>query len=30
MTTDTVSLSLMHPNRSKDAFWALIEDWQGI
>lgn len=30
MTTDTVSLYLIHPNRSKDAFWALIEDWHGI
>jgi transposase len=30
MTTDTVSRSLMHPNRSKDAFWALMEEWQGI
>ena len=30
MTTDTVSLSRMHPNRSKDAFLALIEEWQGI
>ena len=30
MTTDTVSLSLIHPHRSKDAFLALIEEWQGI
>lgn len=30
LTTDTVSLYLIHPNRSKDAFRALIEDWQGI
>jgi transposase len=30
MTTDTVSLYLIHPNRSKDAFLALIEAWQGI
>ena len=30
MTTDTVSLYLIHPNRSKDAFLALIEEWQGI
>lgn len=30
MTTDTVSLYLMHPNRSTEAFVALIEAWQGI
>ena len=30
MTTDTVALYLIHPHRSKDAFFALIEDWQGI
>ena len=30
LTTDTVSLYLIHPHRSKDAFLALIEDWQGI
>ena len=30
MTTDTVSLFLMHPHRSKEAFFDLIEDWQGI
>ncbi len=30
LSTDTVSLSLIHPNRSKEAFWDLIEDWQGI
>jgi transposase len=30
MTTDTVSLFLIHPNRSKEAFFALIEQWQGI
>ena len=30
LTTDTVSLSLMHPQRSKEAFAALIEDWQGL
>jgi transposase len=29
MTTDTVALSLMHPHRSKDAFRALSEEWQG-
>lgn len=30
LSTDTVSLYLIHPNRSKEAFLALIEDWQGI
>jgi len=30
MTTDTVALYLIHPHRSKDAFFALIEEWQGI
>jgi transposase len=30
LTTDTVSLYLIHPHRSKEAFVALIEDWQGI
>ena len=30
MTTETVSLYLIHPHRSKEAFRALIEDWQGI
>jgi transposase len=30
LTTATVSLSLMHPHRSKAAFAALIEDWQGL
>jgi transposase len=30
LSTDTVSLYLIHPNRSKEAFAALIEDWQGI
>jgi transposase len=30
MATDTVSLSLMHPHRSKEAFVALIDEWQGI
>ena len=30
MTTDTVALYLIHPHRSKDAFRALIEDWQGV
>ncbi len=30
LTTDTVSLYLIHPNRSKAAFFDLIEDWTGI
>jgi transposase len=30
MTTETVALYLIHPHRSKDAFFALIDDWQGI
>jgi len=30
MTTETVSLFLIHATRSKDAFFDLIEDWQGI
>jgi transposase len=30
LSTDTVSLSLMHPHRSPEAFAALIEEWQGI
>jgi len=30
LTTATVSLSLIHPHRSTEAFAALIEDWQGI
>ena len=30
MTTETVALYLMHPHRSKEAFRALMEDWQGI
>ena len=30
LTTDTVSLYLIHPNRSKEAFFALIEQWQGL
>jgi transposase len=30
MATDTVALYLIHPNRSKEAFFALIEDWQGL
>ena len=30
LSTDTVSLYLIHPHRSKEAFADLIEDWQGI
>jgi transposase len=30
LTTETVALYLIHPHRSKEAFRALIEDWQGI
>jgi transposase len=30
MTTETVSLFLIHANRSKEAFFDLIEDWKGI
>lgn len=30
MATDTVSRSLMHPHRSKEAFVALIDEWQAI
>jgi transposase len=30
MATDTVSLYLIHPHRSKEAFLTLIEEWQGI
>jgi transposase len=30
LRTNTVSLSLRHPNRSHEAFAAVIEDWQGI
>ena len=30
LTTETVSLSLMHPHRSTEACAALIEDWQGL
>src|SRR6266481_1829989 len=30
MTTERVSLYLIHPHRSKEAFFTLIEDWQGI
>lgn len=30
MTTETVSLFLIHPHRSKEAFFDLIEAWKGI
>jgi transposase len=30
LSTDTVSLYLIHPHRSNEAFAALIEDWRGI
>jgi len=30
MVTDSVTLYLIHPNRSKDAFFELIEDWKGL
>jgi transposase len=30
MTTETVSLFLIHPNRSKEAFFDLIAHWKGI
>jgi len=30
MTTERVSLFLVHPNRSKEAFVDLIEDWKGL
>ena len=30
LSTDTVSLYLIHPHRSKEAFATLIEEWQGI
>lgn len=30
MTTDTVSLFLIHPHRSKAAFFELIDDWAGL
>jgi transposase len=28
--TDTVTVSLRHPHRSKEAFFALLEDWEGL
>ena len=30
MTTEKVSLFLLHANRSKEAFFDLTQDWQGI
>jgi transposase len=30
MTTETVAYYRIDPHRSKEAFWALIEDWKGI
>jgi transposase len=30
MTTETVSLFLIHPNRSKAACFELIDDWSGL
>lgn len=30
MTTETVSLFLMHAHRSKEAFFDLIDEWKGI
>jgi len=30
MATSSVSLFMIHPNRSKQAFEKLIQDWQGI
>jgi transposase len=30
MATDTVTLYLIHARRSKEAFFDLIEDWQGL
>ena len=30
LSTDTVSLYLIHPHRSKEAFFDLIEQWQGL
>jgi transposase len=30
MVTATVVLYLLYPRRSKEAFAALIEEWQGI
>jgi transposase len=30
LSTETVALDLMHPNRSPAAFAAFIEEWQGL
>jgi transposase len=30
MATDTVTVYLMHPHRSQEAFCELIEAWQGL
>ena len=30
LSTDTVSFYLIHPNRSKEAFLALVKEWRGI
>lgn len=30
LRTETVSLYLIHPHRSQEAFAALLEDWQGL
>ena len=30
MTTETVAYYRIDPHRSKEAFWALIEEWKGI
>jgi transposase len=30
MVTETVGVYMMHPQRSKEAFAALIQDWAGI
>jgi transposase len=30
MASDTVALYMIHPRRSKEAFTALIEDWEGL
>lgn len=30
MATDTVAYYRIDPHRSKEAFWALIDEWQGI
>lgn len=30
MASDTVAFSMMHPHRSKAAFAALLDDWEGL